>query len=328
VSRGRGFESALALRVGEDYEMDERSRPSDRPGPPASALRQLGLVVHPTRRIEGVLDEIAAWASAHGLTVVQVPVRGQTRRVADPVEADACDLLLAIGGDGTTLIALQAGAPKARPVLGVACGSIGALTSVSADRLTWALDQIATGRWTPVAVPGLDVAWGEGHGGVAINDVVIIRDGPGQVMVSIVVDAVLYARLAGDGLVVATALGSSAYSMAAGGPLLAPGAEGMAVTPLEAHGGSCPPLVAGTDSQLTLTIEPGYGGVRYELDGRRTDVEGRVLTVRHRANYATLVTLAEGEPRLSGLRRRGLLLDSPRLLVRDDRAASEVERGP
>jgi NAD+ kinase len=226
--------------------------------------------------------------------------------VADPVDAAACDLLLAVGGDGTALSALHTGTPSRRPVLGVACGSIGALTSVSAERVGWALQQIATGRWTPVAVPGLDVAWGEGPGGVAINDVAIVRGGSGQIMVSITVDEVLYARIAGDGLVVATALGSSAYTMAAGGPILAPGVEGMALTPLAVHGGSCPLLVAGTASRVRLEIEPGYGGVRYELDGRQTGIEATVLTVRHRQDYATLVTLADEEPRITGLRRRGL----------------------
>ena len=281
-----------------------------------SRLRRLGLVVHPTRPIERVLEEIHAWASAHGQTVGQVQIPGQTREVADPVDAAACDLLLGIGGDGTALSALHAGAPTSRPVLGVACGSIGVLTSVSAERVGWALEQIATGRWTPVAVPGLEVAWDEALGGVAINDVSVVRDGPGQIMVSITVDDTLYAQLAGDGLVVATALGSSAYTMAAGGPILASGAEGLVVTPLAAHGGSCPPLVAGNASHLTLTIEPGYGGVRYELDGRPTAVEGPLLTVRHRESYATLVTLAEEEPRLTGLRRRGLVLDSPRAQLR------------
>jgi NAD+ kinase len=250
-------------------------------------------------------------------------VPGQTRQVADPVEAADCDLLLALGGDGTALIALHAGAPTSRPVLGIACGSIGVLTSVSAERVAWALEQVAAGRWSPVAVPGLDVAWGEAHGGVVINDVVIVRDGPGQILVSIAVDGVLYAHLAGDGLVVASALGSSAYTMAAGGPVLAPGAAGIVVTPLAAHGGSCPPLVAGSASHVTLTIEPGYGGARCELDGRPTAIEGRLLTVRDHRDYATLVKLPEDEPRLTGLRRRGLVLDSPRAQVRDLRSASE-----
>ena len=139
---------------------------------------------------------------------------------------------------------------------------------------------------------------------------------------SITVDDVLYARVAGDGLVVATALGSSAYTMAAGGPILAPGAEGMTVTPLAPHGGSCPPLVAGKDSRVDLTIETGRIRVRYELDGRRTPVEERVLTVRVRPDFATVVGLDKAEARLTGLRRRGLVVDSPRILARDLRDPS------
>ena len=293
--------------------------------PPRSALRQVGLVVHPTRPVDRALEEIGAWASGHGLRVGQVLVPGQPRRVADRVEAAACDLLLGLGGDGTALSALHAGAPTSRPVLGVACGSVGVLTSVSAERVGWALEQIAAGRWTPMALPGLDVGWSEAQGGVALNDVAIVRDGPGQILGSIAVDGVLYARVAGDGLVVATAIGSSAYTMAAGGPILAPGAEGMVVTSLAVHGGSVPPLVAGSESHLELTIEPGYGGVRCELDGRPTAIDGGPLTVRHRRDHATLVTLAGEEPRLTGLRRRGLVLDSPRVVVRDARSPSDGE---
>jgi NAD+ kinase len=290
---------------------------------PASELHQLGLVVHPSRPVEGALEQIAAWASAHGLTVGEVAVAGQTRRLADSVEPADCDLLLALGGDGTALRALHTGAPTGRPALGVALGSIGVLTSVSAERLPWALEQVAAGRWSRVAVPALDLAWGGAHA-AAINDLAILRDGPGQAIVSITVDGVLYARVAGDGLVIGTALGSSAYTMAAGGPLLAPGAEAMVITPLADHGGSCPPLVAGNASVVTVAVEPGHSGVRFEVDGRPTAaVEKRLITVSHRPDYATLVALAEEEPRLTGLRRRGLVLDSPRVLVRETRSASE-----
>jgi NAD+ kinase len=298
--------------------MDARPRFSGR-----SDIRRLGVVLHPTRRVERVFEEIGAWAAAHGVTVGQVAVPGQTRQLAEPTEAAACDLLIALGGDGTALIALHEGAASSRPVLGVACGSIGALMSVAGERVPWALEQIAAGRWTSIGVPGLDVGWDEAHGAVAINDLVVIRDGPGQLMVSVAVDGVLYARVAGDGLVVATPLGSSAYTMAAGGPILAPGAEGVAVTPLAPHGGSCPPLVAGIASHLTLTVEPAHGGVRHEIDGRPTAIEGRLLTIAWRADYASLVTLAEEEPRLTGLRRRGLVLDSPRVLIRAARGAED-----
>jgi NAD+ kinase len=294
------------------------ARPSVEPTG-ATALRQLGLVVHPTRRVDAALGEIEGWASSHGLALGQIRIPGQERAVAEPVEAAACDLLIAVGGDGTALTALHAGAEYSCPVLAVACGSLGVLTSVTVDRLQWALEQVSAGRWTPLNVPGLDLSWDDTHGGVAINDVAIVRDGPGQVIVSVSIDGVLYARVAGDGLVVATALGSSAYTIAAGGPILAPGADGTVVTPLAPHGGFCPPLVAGPESRLAITIEAGYVGVRCELDGRRVPVGGELMLVSRRPEYATLVSLAEEEPRLSGLRRRGIVLDSPRVLVRDNR---------
>lgn len=294
---------------------------------PGGALHQVGLVAHPSRDVVGVLHAVSSWSSKHGVAVGQIPVQGQPRRLADPVEAGDCDLVLALGGDGTTLVALHVGAAVSRPVMGVACGSVGALTSVKAADAGWALERVTEGRFTPVPVPALEIEWA-GGGGVAINDLVVIRDGPGQVLVSITVDDVLYARLAGDGLVVATALGSSAYTMAAGGPLVAAGAEGMVITPLADHGGSIVPLVTGPGARITLDVEPGYGGVRYELDGRRADVEGHALTISHGRDYATLVRLADEEPRLSGLRRRGLVLDSPRVLVRESRANSDAEHRP
>jgi NAD+ kinase len=301
--------------VGEDAAVNEQT------------LRQVGLVAHPTRDVAQVLEEISSWSLKQGVAVGQVPTEGQSRRLAEPVDASDCDLLLALGGDGTTLLALHTGAAVSRPVMGVACGSVGALTVVKAADADWALEQVAEGRWTPVLIPALEISWAGGRG-IAINDLVVIRDGPGQLLVSIHLDDVLYARLAGDGLVVGTALGSSAYTMAAGGPLLAPGAEGITVTPLAPHGGSIAPLVAGPTSRLTLDIEPGYGGVRYELDGRRAAVEGHELVIGRRPDYANLIRLADDEPRLSGLRRRGLILDGPRVLVRENRPQSDAEHRP
>jgi len=285
-------------------------------------LRRLGLVVHPSRPLDGVLAALGEWAAAHGAEVGQVPIDGQTRVVADGVDAEECELLVALGGDGTTLTALHAGAPASRPVLGVACGSVGVLTSVAANRATAALDSIEAGDWTAIEVPGLEVRAGNGAVAVAINDLTVIRDGPNQLIVSVVVDDVLFARVAGDGVVVATPFGSSAYTMAAGGPLMAPGANGLAVTPLAPHGGSCPPLVAGPDSRIALEIDAGYGGLRHEIDGRLASLSGDGVELGLRPGYAKLVELAAEEPRLTGLRRRGLIADSPRVLVRDARADS------
>ncbi len=288
------------------------------------ALAQLGLVVHPRRDIAGPLDSIAAWGSKNGVAIGQVPIPGQARRVAELVEVEACDLLVAVGGDGTTLAALHAAAPASIPVLGVACGSVGVLTSVHAGGLVAGLDQVAAGSWIRRPLPGLEVATAADRVGVGINDFAVVRSGIGQVIAAITVDGELYARTAGDGVVVASQLGSSAYTMAAGGPILSPGARGMVVTPLAPHGGVAPPLVVGPDSRVGLAVEPGYGGIRCELDGQEQE-RGKPsveMTLSLRPDYATLVELHDQESMLTGLRRRGLVVDSPRILARDARGTT------
>jgi NAD+ kinase len=286
------------------------------------APSQLGLVVHPSRRLDDALSAIGDWASSHGVRVGQVSIAGQSRRVAPPIDVASCDVVLALGGDGTTLSALHAAAPAGLAVLGVACGSIGVLTSVAAERVTAALESVAAGDWTRRQLPGLEIASETGDVRVAINDFAVIRDGAGQVITGISVDDELYARTAGDGVLVATALGSSGYTMAAGGPILAPGARGMVVTPLAHHGGVAPPLVVGPDSRVTLSVEPGYGGSRFEVDGQEAALPVATLSLSLRDEYATLITLADQEPRFAGLRRRALIVDAPRVQLRDARTTT------
>jgi NAD+ kinase len=282
-------------------------------------LTQLGLVLHPRRELDGALHAIRDWASRHGVAVGQVAIPRQPQRMADHVDVASCDLLIAVGGDGTTLAALHAGADASRPVLGVAAGSIGVLTSVHVDDVSVALDQVAEGNSTSRALPALHIRTGTGEVQTAINDFAVIRDGTGQVITGIKVDDELYVRTAGDGVVVATQLGSSAYTMAAGGPILAPGAQGIVITPLANHGGVAPPLVVGPESRLVLSVAPGYGGARFEADGQVLATEAAEVTVTLVREYATMVTLGDQEPMFTSLRRRGLVVDGPRILVRDKR---------
>jgi NAD+ kinase len=296
---------------------------------PALRLNRLGLVVHPRREIDTAIDNARAWADANGAEIVQIPVSGQERVVADAGEVAACDLVLAVGGDGTALHALHAAAAVNRPVLGVACGSLGALTTVTADDLEDALDHVSRGEYEQRPLPAL-VAETGGERLSALNDLVLMRDGAGQVIYEIQVGGERFIRLAGDGLVVATPLGSSAYTLAADGPLLAGGAMGLVATPLSPHGGVCPPLVTGPDSELTVIFESGNGGARVELDGQVHETLGArqttTFTIRLDPEFATLVSLGEDETAIAGLRRRRILMDSPRVLARDDREAQSGGR--
>jgi NAD+ kinase len=93
------------------------------------------------------------------------------------------------------------------------------------------------------------------------------------------------------------------------------------LTPLAPHGGCCPPLVVGSASKVRLVIEPGYASARLEFDGQVEEEQPHELDVSREEEYATLVGLGDAEPLLAGLRRRRILIDSPRVLARDDRAA-------
>jgi NAD+ kinase len=282
-------------------------------------MARIGLVVHPTRDIDQPLRETRDWAAAEGSEVVQVAVEGQRRRVADLAQAADCDLILAIGGDGTTLAAIRAGAAADRPVLGVACGSLGVLTSVPETDVRSALGRFLAGDWMARPLPALDIER-EGEGRlIAFNDVAIVRDGSGQVRAAAEADGVLFGRLAGDGCIVSTPAGSSAYTISAGGPLLAPGAAGFVLTPLPAHGASCPPLVLGPSSKLRVFALEGHGGARLEVDGQRVATDVRAVEVSYRDAAVVMVRFADEEPALTRLRRLRVIRDSARILADDDR---------
>lgn len=282
-------------------------------------LAQIGLVVHPMREISGALQDIQTWAATHDVTVVQLTAPGQKREVAIAGDASECDLIVAIGGDGTVLAAIRTGAAAGRPVMGVACGSLGALATVSIEDLTSALDRFRDGDWTAVTLPALSVSPTDGPARMAFNDLVVVRAAAGQVAVTVHVDGVLYGAYAGDGVIASTQLGSSAYGLAAGGPLLLAGSQAYVITPLAAHGGSLPPLILAAQSQVRIEVDPSHVGARTELDGQTADLGGLALELVLLADQATLVRFGDEEPYLTGLRRRRILIDSPRMYVREAR---------
>ena len=286
-----------------------------------SAFRRIAVVVHPSRPVDKALATLTRWAAAHGVDVVELANHGGTQRlIAAPAEVQPHDLVVALGGDGTVLNALRAGAAANTPVLGVACGSLGALSAVKAEQIAGALDRVWAGDWTPRLLPTLAIATGEAADQWAVNDFVVIRRGSGQLAATISVDDEQYVRLAGDGVIVATALGSSAYSMAAGGPILASGTAAFVCTPLAMHGGSARPLVVPAGSTLTVEVHPGHAGFEVEIDGRRSTPHATRFHVTLNAATATLVIFGPAGRGITGLRRRRLITDSPRLLARDERA--------
>jgi NAD+ kinase len=300
--------------------MAQTSQSREEQGAADHTLSRLGVVVHPARAIAGPLRALTRWAEEHGVDVVQIPVPGQEREVATPGNAVDCDLIVSIGGDGTMLAAIRAALAAGRPALGLACGSLGVLTAIEADGLNEALERFSRGEWQPRRLPALAITAIGSDALLAVNDIAIVRAGIGQVRVTSRVDGVLFSRLAGDGCIVSTPLGSSAYSLAAGSALLTPETAAYLLTPLATHGGSRQPLVVSAGSELALEVSAGIGGVRLEVDGQIVDAEPCDLRIRLRPDVATVVTFADEEPLFVSLRRRQIIVDSPRIIADDGRA--------
>jgi NAD+ kinase len=282
-------------------------------------ISRVGVLLHPKRDISRPLAALREWAAGRGAGLVQLSRVPDGPVVAPDGDAADTELVVAIGGDGTVLAALRAAAAAQRPVLGVACGSLGALTTVAGTALVDALDDFAAGDWAAHRIPALRVTDAAGTTGTAINDLVVVRDGGNQVSAEVEADGVLYGRFSGDGVIASTQLGSSAYALAAGGPILAPGSGAWLITPLAPHGGCIPPLVLGERSTARLVVAPGFAGARIEIDGQPVPLEPAVLELERHGDFGTLVRVGEEEAFLAGLRRRGIVMDSPRMLARDAR---------
>jgi NAD+ kinase len=289
----------------------------------APVPHRIALVVHPKRPVDEALTALTGWATARGVEVVQLAVDGERHReLAPPGTLERGDLVVAVGGDGTVLSALRVTHARDAPVLGIACGSLGALTAVSAGDVAEALDDVFAGAWTRRRLPALEVQAGEAPAEWAANDVVVVRRGAGQLIVEVSIDGERYVRMAGDGLIIATPIGSSAYSMAAGGPLLAAGSEAFLCTPLAMHGGSAPPLVVPAGARAMVLVKPGFAGYDLEIDGHERRMEGLRFDVTFHPGKFTVVSFETDGHGLTHLRERGLVADSPRILARDERASS------
>jgi NAD+ kinase len=268
----------------------------------APGIRKAALVLRPERDLDKALQQIRVWAAVAGATLVGA--EGDPRLPEDVARrpevslAVGCDLVLALGGDGTMLGALRAGAPHGVPVLGVNLGRLGYLTEVDAAHLDAALSALSQGAYTIEPRTGLALAPRHDQAAqIAYNDVVLTRvPGRGQAALALRIDGELLVRYASDGVIVATPQGSTAYAFAAGGPLVSPRAEGMIVMPDAPHGLFNRAVVLAEGERLGIEILPTSAPVSIERDGQLLGHAdpGAALEVRAHPNAAHVVRVQPG----------------------------------
>ena len=185
------------------------------------------------------------------------------------------DLLLCIGGDGTLLAAARACAPRGLPVFGLNAGRLGFLTDLAPERLESGLDAILAGRAGRerrdlVQASVLHADGRRTDAGIALNDAVVQkRDAGRMIELTTHVDTRFVCAHRADGLVVATATGSTAYALSCGGPILHPGLDALAIVPICPHTLSDRPIVVSGSSLVEIALAPGFNGhAQLTLDGQ------------------------------------------------------------
>lgn len=206
---------------------------------------------------------------------VDLAARAARLGLADVGDAatDAADVIVALGGDGTILKAVHE-FPN-RPVLGLNLGGLGYLASVEEKDFPRALEMLATGRYRVSRRSVLAVSKRGDPASVrqALNDVVITREMSGHAAVlDLTVDGCTAARYMADGLVLATPTGSTAYSLAAGGPVLMPDSGSFVVTPMNPHALGIRSMVVRDSAVFVVTSRPRANG-RAEKIGVYADGE-------------------------------------------------------
>ncbi|HET9371045.1 MAG TPA: NAD(+)/NADH kinase [Vicinamibacterales bacterium] len=283
-------------------------------------LTRAGLIARTTLPAAlSTLTDAASWLERHGCT----PVIERASATAAGVDGrwptsdrgelgKDVEVVLVFGGDGTLLDAASAVAHAGydAPLFGVNLGRLGFLTEIGRGDLTTALEALHAGRTqieTRLMLEGRVVRGGTRIAErLALNDIVVTRGALSRMIeIDAAVDGQQVCRVKADGLIIATATGSTAYNLSAGGPIVHPSVDAMVMTPIAPHTLTNRPLVLPATATVTLRpeIEPrsdivvtfdGQFGQRLEPDDAIEIVRAsRVLTLMHLAGRSHYDMLRE-----------------------------------
>ena len=215
-----------------------------------------------------VLDQLSAVLRKRGLKLLAEPltakVRPGTADEAIPLDklAERADLAIVVGGDGTLLNCARVMAERNVPLVGINLGRLGFLTDIAAKDLSQAINSILDGDYAAeerMLLSGSCERAGKARlSAVAMNDVVVSRGAMGSMIeFAVTVDGEFIYALRADGLIVASPTGSTAYALSAGGPILHPALQAIALVPISPHTLSNRPVAIRSASRIEITLMKG-----------------------------------------------------------------------
>ena len=237
----------------------------------------LGLIAHAGKEgaanlVRLVTAEFDRRGASYLLERATAALIGADSLLDEPTLAERSDILLVMGGDGSILRALHRSGGHIRPIFGINIGSLGFLTCLGSDEYLRALECLLEGNYLLSQRSLLDVGIARPEGLIplerALNEVTISRGERSQlVKLHASVSGAQLTEYHADGLIVATPTGSTAYSLAAGGPILMPDSGSLVITPICPHVLSNRSLVISDKSEVVIRAE-GNHEVFVTIDGR------------------------------------------------------------
>ena len=257
-------------------------------------IRTAGIVCKPIKEmVSSVVPTLIEWLGARSVQVYLDPHTADTLKLAGrglrrEEMGGKIDWLIVLGGDGTLLAAARAMGANQVPILAVNLGGLGFLTSVTLDELYPVLEKVLAGT---ANLSGRMMLQAEIlHDGktsdkqIALNDAVANKAALARMLdFDVHVDGHHVGRYRADGLIVATPTGSTAYSLAAGGPIIHPDLDAFVITPICPHMLTNRPLVVPDTAKVELDFAPSHEPVYLTMDGQigfQLDAKDRVVITK------------------------------------------------
>lgn len=243
-----------------------------------SSIRKVGIIFkRQDARIKSIATDIVPWLQSRGIEVLidqvvvdQCPVNASFLPAEELVQQ--VDIVSVFGGDGTLLYAARLIGSKSTPILGINLGSLGFLTEVRVEEMHAAFEGLLSGQYRLEERLRLKIEVLQGGSVIAqylaLNDAVINKGALARIIeleISVNSEPVLYTRA--DGLIISSPTGSTAYSLAAGGPILYPTLEAFIVAPICPHALANRPLVIPDNHTVNVCLKHGTD-VMLTIDGQ------------------------------------------------------------
>ena len=234
-------------------------------------IKNVGIIAKKQeQRVRRVMNEIIQWLRDRN---VEVSLEPETEDATADFISAAMDAVISLGGDGTLLRAARVVGERGVPIVGVNFGSLGFLTEVRMDEIYAALEAMIDGRYGIEERGMLQVEVSRGESVLsrylALNDAVVNKGAVSRLIeleIRIGDQPAIFTR--SDGLIISTPTGSTAYSLAAGGPIVYPTLEAIIVTSICPHSLTNRPLVMPDRQELQVRLMRGRGDVILTVDGQ------------------------------------------------------------